>query len=147
MFDLSGYSPKKVTDGFEPIKGKFNCMVNWARIEVYSGDNPELQGTESFRYQLEVFDDNENSGRRLWATYPLNNTAKMEKLADVMFTLGLEFANKEKLEKIAEEFVTKTLSVKAWYFPSKDNPDEKIQMHQILGESKGETTSSGPSPF
>jgi hypothetical protein len=147
MFDLSGYTPKKVTDGFEAFKGKFNCAVNWARIEVYSGDDPALKDSESFRYELEVLDDPTYVGRRLWATFPLENNVKMEKLADIMFSLGLEFANKEKLEKIAEDFVTKIVAIKAWHFASKENPDEKIQMHQILGEAKGNTTPTGTPAF
>jgi hypothetical protein len=147
MFDLKGYTPQKMTDGFEPFKGKFTCSVNYGRIEVYSGDDLELQGKESFRYELEVLNDANFTGRRLWANFNLDDEKKTKKLRDIMFTLGVDFTNKEELETAALKFTAMLLSVKAWYFSSKENPDEKIQMHQILGEAKEGTTSSEPAPF
>lgn len=136
MFNLEGYTPQKMKDGFEPFKGTFTCGVNYARIEDYSGDKEELKGSRFFRYELEVVSDNEFSGRRLWGSYNLDNEKSVKKLADALFTIGLEFKNEEELALVADKFVTLILTVKAWYFPSKDDPKEKVQMHLIKGEAK-----------
>ena len=134
---LKDYQPTKVTDGFEPFKGSFNCVVNSARIEDYTGDREDLKGARFFRYELEVAEGQESAGRKLWKSVKIDDADKMKKLADTLFTLGLEFGDSEnELLKCAEQFVELTVQVKAWVWTPKakeGEEDKAIQMHMIKG--------------
>jgi len=130
---LKGYRPTKNKDGFEPFKGTFNAGVNYARIEIYDGEREDLIGKKFFRYELEIVDDVEYTGRKLWKTYDLSNDDSQKKLANSLFTVGLEFKSEEELEVCAEQFCKMKIVVRAYYFPSKENKDEKIQAHVIKG--------------
>lgn len=134
---LRDYEPSKVTDGFAILKGTFNCVVNYARIEEYKGDKPELKGNKYFRYELEIAQGQENAGRKLWKSVDLANEDKCKKLADAMFTIGLSFKDEATLLECAEAFVKMTVVAKAWGFkpkePKEGDGDEPIQMHIIKG--------------
>jgi len=130
---LNDYEPQKVTDGFEIIKGSYICQFNYARIEEYSGDKEEFQGTTWFNYELEIVSGPNYTGRKLWKRYNLDDEKKLKQLADMMFTLGFEFKNAEELEKAAEQLVRKTVKVKCWGWKIDKNEDSEIQMHLIKG--------------
>jgi hypothetical protein len=132
---LKDYKPEKVTDSFGPFKGNYKCVVNHARIEEYSGEREEWRGVDFFRYELEVAEGQPNAGRRLWKSVALNNEERVRKLANIFFTIGLEFKDREELLECAERFVEMTLEVRAWYFTPQD-ADEPVQMHLIKGVAK-----------
>jgi len=144
MFDaLKDYQPQKISDGFEILKGTFDCTVNSARIEQYSGDRPEFQGVEFFRYELEIINEG-NIGRRVWKSYNLNDEVQLKKLADQLFTLGFEFKSREELEKTAEEFVKINVKIRAWGWVREEG-QEAIQLHII--KSRTDITTSDKVPF
>ena len=145
MFDLSGYKPQKMTDGFEPFKGTFTCSVNYARIEDYKGEKEELKGNQFFRYELEVLNDENFTGRRLWGSFNLDNEKSLKKLADTLFTLGLEFKNDDELTVAGARLAGMMLTVKAWHF--KGDKGDLIQQHMIKGEANEGSTTSEAAPF
>jgi len=144
-FNTGEYKPQKNTDGFEPFKlQNGNCLVNWARIEEYSGEKPEFAGNKYFRYELVVCDGQPNAGRRLWKSYNLDDKTedkkgktKIQKLADLMFTLGMEFKDEASFQACIEKFAELTLVVNA-RFSSKFVDDEgtPIQLHTVKGIAK-----------
>jgi hypothetical protein len=158
MFDyLKDYKAKKVTDGYDTIKGTSNAVFNFARIEQYEGDKPELEGHEFVKYELEICEGQDNAGRRLWKSVDLSDEAKVKKLIDMIWTLiayDFDFSTpevaKESIQKALEILVTKTVSVKYWGFMNdetkakvasgeitKENA-ELIQVHQIKSLAKYE---------
>ena len=147
---LKDYKPQKVTDGGGPFKcNKQAAVPTYARIEEYDGDKDEWKGVKFFRYELTMADGSMGSdaqaleGRKLWKSVDLRDEAKMKKLADMLFTVGLEFTDEDSLLKSAEEFVEMTLEVSAWIW-SPEGEDKLIQLHKITGkaENKGEVASS-----
>lgn len=153
MFDLKDYKPEKVTmNEFEPIKGKnFICKVNSSLIEkVEAGSSEDGSRTwddyTRLRYELEIIDDNGKGfkGRRVWKSYNLDSDKRsgkkeqtpVEKLADVFFTLGLEFKDLSSLESANEKFVEMELLVSFSTF--KGNDGEEVQMHYINGINESE---------
>ncbi len=143
---LKDYKPEKLTD-FSVMKGTFKCVFNYARIEEYDGDNPDLQGAKFFRYELEIAQGEKNEGRRFWKSYNLANEDSLKKLADQLFTLGLEFRSEEELQSVAEKLVEMTVVVRAWGW-TPDDADEARQMHIIKGIAKEKAERSKDSvPF
>jgi len=145
LFDgLQGYKPEKITDGFAPFKFKGSCLVNYCRIEDYQGEKPEFEGHKFLRYELEVAQGQDNQGRRLWKSYNLNSQDQdakgktpVQKLADLMFTLGMEFETEEQLQECCDKMVGMTLEVNAYYTEKFKNEDgDAIQLHRIIGEAK-----------
>jgi len=139
---LKEYTPEAEKDNFGPIKGTFTCVVNHARFEDYTGENADWKGVKFYRYELEVAEGQECAGRRLWKSVPLNDEGRVKKLANILFTVGLEFTTEEELEKVSEEFSKMSLTVKAWSFKPKDakEGDEPIQVHMIKGIADGVAT-------
>ena len=131
---LEGYQPEKIRDGFEVIKDKgLKCGFDYARIEPYTGDKPELKDVEFFSYKLTVLDHTEYTGRCFWKRYNLSDETKIRQLADTLFTLGLTFRSKLELESVAEKLVNMNVAVRAWgWTPEGEN--DPIQMHMIKGE-------------
>lgn len=137
---LANYKPETPKDDFGIIKGTFNCRFNYFRVEKYEGEVTELQGTEIVKYELEVLDAGDNLGRRLWKRFYIGSQkvdkkgkSDVQKLADVLFTLGFEFKNREELEKALEEVCNMTATVKAWGW--KPDPEkDAIQQHTIKGQ-------------
>ena len=158
MFDgLSGYKPEKVTDGFQPFKEKGSAIVNYVRIEDYQGEKEEFKGSQFFRYELVMAEGCDNAGRRLWLSKNITNEkpdkkgkTNMQKVADVMFTLGLEFTDMDSLRIAMEKVSEMTLEVNAYH--SDNFKDEKtginIQCHSVLGIAgeKGKLP-EGEAPF
>lgn len=139
---LNGYEREKNVDtGFGVFKGKVNCKVNYARIEANDGSfNEELTGVDFFKYELEVVGHDTLSKRKIWGSFNLENEDKQRKLANIFFTVGLNFNNKEELLIAAEEFVKMIVNVSAWgWAPNEEDIDEdtgkprRIQLHKILG--------------
>ena len=137
---LQDYTPEKVKDeGFGIIKGTFNCRFNFFRIEDYDGDIVELQNTKVARYEIQIIDEGEFLNRRLWKRFYLGSVKPdkkgkldSQKMADVLFTLGLEFKTKEELDAVLGIVVENVVSVRAWgWVPSPDK--EAIQFHTIKG--------------
>jgi len=136
---LQDYQPEKVADNFAPFKGNYDCIVNYARIEEYSGDKEDFKGHKFFRYELAVGEGQPNAGRRLWKSVDLQDEkgdksgkTKAMKLADMFFTLGFDITNDADIEKFANSAV----KVNCYYF--KGDNDEQIQMHQIKAIAQGE---------
>lgn len=150
---LDGYQPEKIKDDFAIIKGTFNARFNYFRVEQYDGDVPELQGTEVAKYEIEIIDAGEHLGRRFWKRFYLGSQKAdgkgkldIQKLADVLFTLGFEFKNKEQLETSLAEVVNMTIKVRAWGWKPKPE-DEPIQQHTIKGQGSQENKPTGEAPF
>jgi len=145
-FDLGNYKPEKVKDNdFEVMTGKNNiCRVNSSKIEDVEGGTSERDGKSyeaytRLRYELEVISDN-FKGRRVWKSYNLDSqdaTGKkpktpIQKLADVFFTLGLEFSSIETLEVANEKFSEMLLNVSFSKFTPKGEKEPR-QLHTIVG--------------
>jgi len=150
-FSIDGYKAEKVKEdgAFEPIKGKYNAGFEYARVEDYQGDKKEFQGHKFFRYALIICDDENYSGRKLWGSFNLvsatadkKGKTKLDKLRDILFTLGLNssFLNEEDLLAEAEKLVEKIVRVSCRYFTPPD-ADGPIQLHTILGEVDNSTSS------
>ena len=134
---LKDYKPEKPKDGgFEPIKGNFNCSVDYARIEDYEGANPEFKGQRRFRYALTILENQEYAGRKFFKSVFLENEDKMKKLANQFFGLGLEFSSEEELVKCAEKLVLMQIKANAWTWKPDDG--DAIQLHSLKGEVKEE---------
>jgi len=62
------------------------------------------------------------AGRKLWKRFNLDSTkaegktpkTPIQKLADQLFTVGLEFSNIETLNQACDKLVEMTIVVKAW---------------------------------
>ena len=144
-FDLSGYKPTNPeSSDFEAFKYQGPCQVSSARIEEYTGNFENYKGCTFFNIELVVL-EGENEGRKLWGKYNLDAKESLDKngkpkktpvkkLADQLFTLGLEFKNEEELQECAEKLVDMVVDVKAWHFAAPDNKDRKIQQHVIKGK-------------
>lgn len=145
--NLGDYKPEKVVDNdFELMSGKGHvCKVNSSLIEeVPAGvrqDNGEAyESYTRLAYELEVISE-KYKGRKVWKKYNLSSTetsgkkpkTPIQKLADVFFTLGLEFNNEGSLRSANERFVEKelTVSFNSWKAPGRE---DKMQLHTITGE-------------
>ena len=138
-FNLGDYRPTKIEDekrDFETMVTKNQLVtanVNHARIEEYDGDREDMKGLEFLRYELQVTDDPQGKyvGRKLWKSVPLNDTEKLKKLADQLFTaFGVEFTDKPSLEKACEQIVDQPVAVRAWGWTPPDG-DKELQMHTL----------------
>ena len=135
---LNGFEREKNVDkGFGIIAGKgLMFKVNYARIEANDGKyNDELKGVDFLKYELET-----EGGRKLWGSFNLDNEDKQRKLANIFYTVGLEFNNKDELLEACEKFVELTVGVSAWgWAPDKEDIDpttdkpKVIQLHKITG--------------
>ena len=144
---LEGYQPQKVTDGFDIIKeNNMVAIVNSAMIEEYKGEKPDLKGVRFFRYELEIVKSMGAQGRKLWKSYRLDDEKSCRALADMMFTLGLEFKDEESLTAAAEKFAAMNVKVKAWGWKP-DDKEEARQMHMIKGEGSLEDAADLKAPF
>ena len=141
---LGQYKPEKIQDGFGIIKGTFACRFNSFRIEAYDGDFQDLVGTEVVRYELEIITEGDNLGRRLWKRFYLGSQKPdgkgkldIQKLADVLFTLGFEFKTRDELMAVLEKAAELVVEVKAWGWTPKDKESgldkEPVQQHIIKG--------------
>lgn len=158
LFDgLNGYSPEKITDGFQPFKEKGSAVVISARLEDYQGDKEEFKGQKIVKYELSMAEGSQNPGRRLWKSYYIsdekpdkNGKTNIQKLADMLFTVGLEFKSEEELQAALENFAEMTLEANAYF--TKNFVDAEtgisIQLHKILGVAgeKGKSP-EGEAPF
>ena len=144
---LRDYTPEKVKDGREPIKGVFkDCIFNYIRVEDYSGEIEELKGSKVLRYEIEIKDEGEFEGRRFWKTYNLNseigsgkkNKTPVQKLRDSLFTLGYDFKSIEELEAVCEELVRQKVAVSAYHFKGTEGND--VQMHSLRSIAKESDT-------
>lgn len=143
-FNLSGYQAEKVKDNdFELMKGKGNiCKVNSSiieEVEAGSNDRGSYEAYTRLKYELEVISEKYNK-RKVWKSVNLSSTdatgkkpkTPVQKLADVFFTLGLEFNNQDQLVACNEKFVNLNLVVSFSSFKPKDR-DEAMQLHTITG--------------
>ena len=145
-FDLSGYKPEAVKDNdFEVMTGKNNvCVVNSSMIEkveagVSKRDGESYEAYTRLRYELEVVSEKFKK-RKVWKSYNLDSVetsgkkqkTPIQKLADMFFTLGLEFSNPEQLAEANEKFAGMSLMVSFSKFKPKDR-DEPLQLHTIVG--------------
>lgn len=155
---LKEYTPEKIKDDdFGIIKGTFNCRFNFFRIEDYKGEIGELQGTKVARYELQIIDEGEFLNRRMWKRFYLGSQKPdkkgkfdSQKMADVLFTLGLEFRSQEELDKVLELVIEQIVSVRCWgWTPSPDK--DAIQFHTIKGQGSsvndGNSNTGSAAPF
>ena len=153
---LQEYTPEKIKDdSFGIIKGTFNCRFNFFRVEDYDGDIVELQNTKVARYEIQIIDEGEFLNRRLWKRFYLGSQktdkkgkSDVQKMADVLFTLGYEFKTQEELDRVLETIIDNVISVRAWGW--KPEPDkDAIQFHTIKGQgsSAKDGNSGEAAPF
>lgn len=152
MAGLQGYTPEKVKEGFDVIKGTFNCKFNIFRIEPYAGDIEELKGTEIARYELTIINDGEYFGRKFFKRFYLgsqkvNGKGKTDtmKMADALYTMGYAFKSKEELLAVLERAAEDVVEVKAYAWTPEGK--EALQMHIIKGQGnsvKEEITTKVP---
>jgi len=152
---MSLYKPEKIRDGFEVFKvGNARATVNVARVE--ESTHPEHLGEKMVTIELEIIDHPEFSGRRLWTRYPLNNATKMKKLADTLFTLGIEFdldIEGDEVKNVPEEQLYECLVqmssliviVKAWTWTPKGESEPR-QSHIIKGIATEGQEETGNNP-
>lgn len=141
---LEDYSPQAPKDTFGIIKGSnLRCTINFARIEDYTGDNPDYQGQQSFRYELQVVDHPDYSGRRFWKRFALSNPDKLRELADLMFALEAPFKSEDELVDSAAKITGTIVKVRAWGWTPPD-ADEPLQMHIIKGKASAEPEGTEP---
>jgi hypothetical protein len=137
--NLEGYTPEKVKEDFGIIKATANARFNFFRIEDYDGDIEELKGTKVARYEVQIIDEGEFLNRRLWKRFYLGSQkidgkgkSDVQKMADVLFTLGYEFKSQEELEKVLELVVENVISIRAWGWAPEGK--DAIQFHAIKGQ-------------
>jgi len=156
-FDLSNYKPEKVKDNdFEVMTGKNNiCVVNSAKIEDVEGGTSDRTGEDyepykRLRYELEVVSEKFKK-RKIWKSYNLDSVERTgkakktptEKLADVFFTIGLEFSNLAELEKAVEKFAEMTLVVSFSKFTPKGEKEPR-QLHTLISVAPEKWDSEEP---
>lgn len=149
-FDLGDYKPEVIKENdFELMKGKGHiCRVNKSVIEEVEGGVSAYNGKEyepytRLSYELEVVSDKYNK-RKVWKSYNLSsqegtgkaNKTSLQKLADMFFTLGLEFKDEATLRIANEKFAELELVVSFSSFKPKDK-DEALQLHTITGINTG----------
>ena len=149
-FNLSGYKPEAPADSnFEPFKYEGPVRVNSARInqsEQASDYYGTPVGSNIFELEVEIT-EGEFAKRRLWKRFNLDtdkregkkNVLPVEKLANQLFPLGLEFTDIEDLRACCEELVNMTPVIKA--YRAKINKDE-VQVWNIKGKSDKAVASS-----
>jgi hypothetical protein len=149
--NLGGYVPEKVKDNdFGIIKTTANCKFNFFRIEDYKGEIEELKGTKVARYEIQIIDEGEFLNRKLWKRFYLGSKktdkkgkSDVQKMADVLFTLGYEFSSQEELEKVLELACENVVSVRAWGWKPEGEGKEAIQFHTIKGIGKSVNNGEG----
>ena len=170
--EMQGYKPEKQTDtgDFPAFKAKGRFMVDKALLEHKKTDNFE---GDIFSIALTMVDHPEFSGRKLWKSFFLDNIAGVKKLANVMFTCGLEIIPKASitddelykaelmgnLERAADKFVNMILQVSAWSAKARmfdkdkevwvtKEPVEYVQQFKILGVAESnDMVATEKSPF
>jgi hypothetical protein len=129
---VADYKPESGND-FGIIKSKnLECSVQYARIEVYKGQRPELQGVKFFKYELSVSGGDEAFiGRKLWGSFNLEKEAHLKKLKNLFFiSCAVDLKNESDLETNLEKFCGNTYAVEAWGWKP-ENSEESIQQHNI----------------
>lgn len=159
--DLANYKPEKVKEGnFELITGRgIICKVNSSMVEHVEGGTRKDTGEayepyDKLSYELEIV-EGEHQGRRVWKSFNLSSDKRfinkktgkegktpVEKLADMFFTLGLEFSDLESLKVANAQFVEKLLKVSFSKFKP-ENKDEEVQTHTITGVANGVAQAKG----
>ena len=143
--NVTGYKPEKNVEvgGFKPLKGNYNCFVNNASVGMYEGDYEDYKGKEFINYELQAANGQGIDGRKLWKRINIEDEAenkkgktKLQQFMDAMFTLDLEFHNKEELVEVLTKFETMDVKVNTYHF--KGDEDKDIQMHKIMGLADGE---------
>ena len=74
----------------------------------------------------------DHTGRRFWKSVDMRDENKLKRLADIMFTLGLEFKTREELEECGAKLSEMIVGVSAWGWKPPDSEDT-IQLHKITG--------------
>jgi hypothetical protein len=115
---LADYTPEEVKDSFDVIKGKFNVLVDSARLQDYDGPTDELKGHRQVKMDTIIDDGQKYAGRHLFKTFDLSRPGKtytkkdgttavgksgQQQIADTLWTCGLSWkvvpGNKEETEK------------------------------------------------
>jgi hypothetical protein len=136
---LKDYKPEPVKDTFEIIKGNYNACFNFMRIEDYTGNNADYTGHQFVRYELMIVDDPVHSGRRLWRRYNLMNPDQVKRLADMLFTLKIEFKDMDSLTEAIVKAQEVRVKVRCWGW-TPEGEEEARQQHIIRGIAKEEST-------
>lgn len=129
---VADYKPENGND-FGIIKAQgLECSVQYARIEPYKGQKPELQGVQFFKYELSITGGNDAYiGRKLWGSFNLEKEAHLKKVKNLFFVaLGVDLKSQDDLELNLEKFVGNTYIVQAWGWKPEGSEDT-IQQHTI----------------
>ena len=163
MFNLSGYKPEAPAESnFEPFKYEGPVSFGYARVEKTEKPS-EFYGTPAgsdvFSIEMVVL-NGDFAKRKIWKTWNLDTTVEdkkgktpAQKLADQLFTCGLEFSDLEGLRTCAVELVSKNVNIKAYPIKFKDKKDEAVQMWNLKGFAENgatpapSTTTSGSVAF
>lgn len=137
MFDLKDYkpeAPEKGTD-FEPFKYKGAVRVNYARLaksEKASEYNKTEAGANLFEMEVEVT-DGDYAKRKLWKRANLDTQIAdkkgklpVQRLADQLFAVGLQFSSIEELGNCCNELVEMTPEISAYYFKGDDGKNVQV---------------------
>ena len=113
---LKGFTPEINEDGsgFEILEGTYKTKVNYLRP-----DKNKDGAYDRYRLELEVTEvlkGNGNPGRKLWNTYYKDNEASVKKLANDLFTAGIQFdsASEAAFEGSFENAIGKAVFVRGW---------------------------------
>jgi hypothetical protein len=164
LFDyLGGYKPTvDESGGFDVLKGDYKVRIDSLRAE-------KNQQGEFDRYKIqvtivEVIKGNGNTGRKLWATWYKDNDASMKKMANQLFTAGIDLDMSgdaatfdQKFENSFENAIGKEATIQAYgWTPDKDmqgNPiaeADRVERQQWVfrGVKKGaKKTAKSSAPF
>lgn len=153
-FNLQGYkpaAPKEEDSGFEPFIYEGKAFVEKAIQSVNTKVDSEFYPMNCNQWEIEVTVlDGEHAGRKLWKRFNLddekrggkdgNGKTSIEKLADQLWAVGLEFKDKETLDAANEKLAGMTIDIKAWVATFKDEtPPRKVQRWNIKGLAKEAT--------
>ena len=118
MFDfLKSYKPQEVTDGFKNISGGYYCKIEEAKhlvgISENTGDKYDFYSIRT--RVMETIEGDRGEGRFLDITFQ-NTDAGLAKLADTMFTIGVnpDSPNREEFDKKIEGLASLECFVRAW---------------------------------
>jgi len=152
-FDLAGYKPEAPTDGgFDTFKYDGPVKINKAIVSVNDSVDSEFypSGCNQIEIEAEVL-NGEYAGRKLWKRFNLDSTkaegkkpkTPVQKLADQLFAVGLEFNGIEQLREATEKLVTMVITVKAWGAKFGERNQQMWNMKGVAPEKWDEEVTEG----
>jgi hypothetical protein len=153
----AGFKPTTNTDELPVLKGRYRA--EWATLKpLIDKKTQDAVGYSAGWRIVETLEGDEGVGRFLNKSYRLRGTTfkgapittedatkALTALRNDAFTAGvpLDWTSTEALEASFESVIGTTCWVKAYHFPSADEPDRKVQQVKILTEAEVRKGSSG----